>query len=260
MQLCCNNRYFCSNYFYFKPACLIILICTATLIFTFLGGYFALRLQNKLYLILGFSAGAVIGLAFFDLLPTALELSAKRYTPREIASMAGLGFIIYFIIDWGVLFFNALAQKKSYGGLRGGIAAGCLCLHSFLDGVTIGLAFKISARVGLLIAMAVIIHDFADGINTTNVITKGNGGRRAAVIWLTINSAAPVLGAGSTFFFRLTESQLGILLALVSGFFLYLGASDFIPESRLHRPKPATLLMTLLGIFTMFLALQIAAV
>jgi len=239
---------------------LIILICAATLVFTFLGGYFALRLKSKLYLILGFSAGAVIGLAFFDLLPTALELSAKLYTPRVIAAVACLGFIIYFVIDWCVFYFNSLDWTKSYSGLRGGIAAFCLCLHSFLDGVTIGLAFKISPKVGLLIAVAVIIHDFADGINTTNVITKGKGSRRSAVIWLTVNSVAPVLGAGSTFLFRLTEGKLGILLALVSGFFLYLGASDFIPESRLHQPRLQTLLMTLLGVFVMFIALRIAAV
>jgi zinc transporter ZupT len=239
---------------------LILLICTATLVFTFLGGYFALRLKGKLYLILGFSAGAVIGLAFFDLLPTALELSAKLYTPREIAAVAGLGFIIYFIIDWGVFFFNNLASAKGDGGLRGSVAAFCLSLHSFLDGVTIGLAFKVSAKVGLLIAVAVIIHDIADGINTTNVITKGKGSQRSAILWLGVNSVAPIVGACSTFFFRLPEGKLGIFLALVAGFFLYLGASDFIPESRLHQPKLQTLLTTLLGVFVMFIALRIAAV
>src|ERR1700727_2544178 len=114
--------------FYHKTPHLIILICTATLVFTFLGGYLALRLKRKLYLILGFSAGAVIGLAFFDLLPMALELSAKGYPPRTIATVAGLGFIIYFIIDWGIFFFNTLAWTKSYGGLRGGVGAFCLTL------------------------------------------------------------------------------------------------------------------------------------
>ena len=133
--------------------------------------------------------------------------------------MAGLGFIIYFIIDRGISFFNTLAWTKSDGGLRGSIAAFCLCLHSFLDGVAIGLAFKVSAKVGLLIAIAVIIHDFADGINTTNVITKGKGSHQSVLNWLALNSVAPILGAGSTIFFQLKEGQLGILLALVSGFF-----------------------------------------
>jgi ZIP family zinc transporter len=245
---------------YHKTPHLIILICTATLVFTFLGGYLALRLKSKLYLILGFSAGAVIGLAFFDLLPMALELSAKFYPPRTIATVAGLGFIIYFIIDWAIFFFNTLAWTKSYGGLRGSVGAFCLTLHSFLDGVTIGLGFKVSAKIGLLIAVAVIIHDFADGINTTSVVTNGKGSHQSAINWLALNSVAPILGAVSTIFFQLTEGELGILLALVSGFFLYLGASDFIPESRLHQPRPQTLLLTLLGVFVMFIALHIAAV
>lgn len=238
---------------------MIILICTATLVFTFLGGYIALRHQSKLYLILGFSAGAVIGLAYFDLLPTALELSAKVYTPREISTAAGLGFVFYFIMDWAIFSLNTHGWAKSHRGLRGTVAAFCLCFHSFLDGVTIGLGFKVSARIGILIAVAVIIHDFADGINTTSVIMKGKGSRQAAVNWLAVNSVAPILGAASTIFFQLTEGELGILLAVVSGFFLYLGASDFIPESRLHHPKQQTLLMTLLGVFVMFIALHIAA-
>jgi zinc transporter ZupT len=242
-----------------KTPVLIILICTATLICTFLGGYFALSLKSKLHLILGFSAGAVIGVAFFDLLPAAMEISAKYCSPREIASITGLGFILYFLIDWGLVFLNALARKNNHGGLRGSIAALFLSVHSFLDGVTIGLAFRVSPKIGILIALAVIIHDVADGINTTSVVIKGKGSYRAAVIWLAIDSVAPIIGAVSTFFFRLTAETLGILLALVSGFFLYLGASDIIPESRLHQPRLQTLLMTLLGIFVIFVALRIAS-
>jgi ZIP family zinc transporter len=236
----------------------IILLCTATSVFTFLGGYVALKAKTKLYLVLGFSAGAVIGLAFFDLLPAALELSAKVYSQREIATMAGLGFLIYYIIDWAILFFDTLARKKNYGGLRGGIAALCLSFHSFLDGVTIGLAFKVSAEVGLLVAIAVIIHDFADGVNTTNVITRGKGSYRSAMLWLAVNSVAPILGAGSTFYFQLTNGTLGVIMALIAGSFLYLGASDFIPESRLHPSRLQILLMTLLGAVTMFIAVCIS--
>lgn len=236
---------------------MVILICTVTLVFTFLGGWFALSLKRKLHLILGFSAGALIGVAFFDLLPTAIEVSAKFYTPREIVLITGLGFITYLILDSVVIFLNTLARRKNYTGLRGSVAAFCLTLHSFLDGVTIGLAFKVSTKIGLLIALSVIVHDVADGINTTSLIMKEKGSSRTAFTWLTMNSVAPILGAVSTIFLSLTAEALGILLALVSGFFLFLGASDIFPESRLREPGLQTLLMTLLGIFVIFIALRI---
>lgn len=237
---------------------MIVLICFATLVFTFFGGYVALALKSRLHLILGFSAGAVIGVTFFDLLPAAIELSGKFYSPRQIAEVTGVGFIIYCIIDWTVIFLNTLASRKNAGVSRGNVAALFLTMHSCLDGITIGLAFKISPRIGLLIALAVIIHDIADGINTTSVIIKGGGSTRTAITWLALNSIAPILGAVSTYFFQLSGATLGILLSLVSGFFIYLGASVIIPETRQPHPRLLTLLMTLIGILVIFITLQVA--
>jgi zinc transporter ZupT len=58
------------------------IISIATFVFTFLGGLFALRFKDKLHLILGFSAGAVIGVAFFDLIPEALTLAVHFMRPH----------------------------------------------------------------------------------------------------------------------------------------------------------------------------------
>jgi zinc transporter ZupT len=237
----------------------IILICIATFISTLLGGLFALRFKNKLYLILGFSAGAVIGVAFFDLLPTSLELASRAYGIRAVTSMVGLGFVIYLVLDR--IFIHLDHHKKdnaSPGSMRGKIAAISLTLHSFLDGVAIGLAFHVSAAIGAMVATAVLVHDFADGINTTNVILKENGSRRNALKWLITNAMAPLLGAWSTVYYRLPAENLGMLLALITGFFFYIGASDFLPESQIRHPKPITVLMTILGILTLYIAIRIA--
>lgn len=240
---------------------MIILICTATFISTLLGGLFALKFKDKLYIVLGFSAGAVIGVAFFDLLPTAMELSAKTYGMRMVISMAGLGFTFYLILDRLIMRLNRNKQNiNNSGTLRGKIAAFCLTLHSFIDGVAIGIAFQVSAAIGGVVATAVLIHDFADGINTTNVILKANGNKKHAIRWLLINSIAPIFGAFSTFYYKVPEKDLGILLALVSGFFLYIGASDFLPESQQLYPKFLTTLMTVLGIIVLFAAIQISGI
>ena len=66
-----------------------------------------------------------------------------------------------------------------------------LALHSFLDGLGICLAFKVSPTIGWVVAVAVLAHDFSDGINTVNMILKGGEGKRAAMSWLILDSLAP---------------------------------------------------------------------
>ena len=105
-----------------------------------------------------------------------------------------------------------------------------LCVHSFLDGFSIGLAFKVSTTVGAFVASAVLVHDFSDGVNTVSLILKNRGGDRSAFRWLVIDAVAPIIGAGSTMVFTLQEAMLGLGLAAMAGFFLYIGASDLLPR------------------------------
>src|SRR5882757_5108230 len=78
---------------------LIVIIACATCCATFAGGLFALRLKDKLHLVLGFSAGAVIAVAFFDLLPEAMALGEARYGSRTMMMWAALGFLVYLVLD-----------------------------------------------------------------------------------------------------------------------------------------------------------------
>src|SRR5574343_1849911 len=78
---------------------MIILISIGAFISTFLGGIFALRFKDKLHLILGFSAGAVIGVAFFDLIPEAIELAEHVTDISSITALVALGFVAYMILD-----------------------------------------------------------------------------------------------------------------------------------------------------------------
>lgn len=77
--------------------------------------------------------------------------------------------------------------------------------------------------------------------------------------WLIVDAIAPVVGVVSTLFFTLPESSLGIILALFSGFFLYIGASDLLPESHHNHPTKWTTLMTVLGATVLFVAIKLAS-
>jgi ZIP family zinc transporter len=238
---------------------LIPAIALATLCATLLGGLFALKLSDKLHLILGFSAGAVVAVAFFDLLPEALELAGDAYGPANVAAIVGLGFILYLMADR--LAIPACCKGHHHDEAhRGHAGASSLTLHSFLDGVGIGLAFHVNAAVGTTVAAAVLAHDFCDGINTVNMIRKHKGTRREAVRWLLADALAPVFGVLATLLLSVPESELGMVLALFAGFFLYIGAADLIPESHHAHPVRYTSLMTVLGFASLYVIIKLAGV
>jgi len=243
---------------------MIIFISFEALVGTILGGMFALHFKDKLHLILGFSAGAIIGVAFFDLLPEAIELGSKSYDVAFITSIMALGFTAYTVLDRFVFFHSHHsdlheAEVESVNK-RGVLGAGSLSIHSFLDGVAIGLAFQVSSAVGIIVAIAVLVHDFSDGINTVNLVLKNSGSRSQAFKWLMVDAVAPVLGVTSTLFFSVPEATLGIILAIFAGFFLYIGASDLLPESHHGHPTIWTTSATILGVIILYGAIKLAGV
>ncbi len=241
---------------------LLFIIAVTAFCATFAGGIFAFRLKDKLHLVLGFSAGAVIGVAFFELLPEALQIGKKYQTPETIVAWGAVGFLTYLILDRVILHYG---QRAYESGLtvtrtpkRGSLGAGSLSAHSFLDGIAIGLAFQASTAIGAIVTIGVLTHDFSDGINTMNVILKNGGSRRQAFFWLSADAVTPGLGILLTLFFAIPERFFGVILAVFFGFFLYIGASDFIPESHHTHPKFLTTAMTILGAAVIYLAVFIA--
>jgi zinc transporter ZupT len=226
---------------------LLVVIAIAAFFSTLMGGLLALRLRDKLHLILGFSAGAVIGVAFFDLLPEAVSFGARFHSPARILAWTALGFLFYLVLDRILLFHGDAAPRGRFG-------AGLLCLHSVLDGIAVGLAFQTSHEVGIVVAIAVLTHDFSDGINTMSMVLKNHGDRATALRWLMLDAAAPAIGIASTYFFMLPATAFGTVLAFFAGFFLYIGASDLIPESYHAHPRFLTTVMTLAGAAVLYLA------
>jgi zinc transporter ZupT len=239
---------------------MIILISLLVFIIIILGGVFALKYKDKLHLILGFSAGSIIAVAFFDLIPEALELAGGLYDIHHIVSLIALGFFLFMILDRFVIFHSHHTQDDHHqeDQIRGKIGAGSLAVHSFIDGLAIGLSFQVSSAVGIIVTTAVLVHGFSDGINVVNLILKNGGTARSARKWVLVDALAPVCGIVATLFFILPESVLGVILALFSGFFLYIGASDLLPESHHNHPRIWTTVATLIGAGVLFLAIQFA--
>lgn len=227
----------------------IMALAFSTCIITLLGGLLALSLRKLLSPILGFTAGAVIGLAFFDLIPEAMTLAANVALPA-----LAIGFFAYMIFD------NVIGSHHDpeHAIMRGVLGASSLSAHSFLDGFGIGVGFQAGQNIGIVVAAAVLAHDFADGLNTVNVVVKSGGTRRDGLKWLITDAVAPVIGATTSLFFEMPRNTIGLVLALLAGFFLYLGACDLIPASQHLSHRWPTWLATLAGAVYLFVVVHLA--
>jgi ZIP family zinc transporter len=236
-------------------ALLIMAVPTATAAATMLGGLFALFLNRRIAMVLGFSAGAVLGVALFDLLPEALSLGQKYFGAAGILAAAAGGFLLYGLFDRLVTHRGRPAPDPR----RGFLGAGSFSVHSVLDGLGIGIAFQAGHNVGLVVAAAVLAHDFADGLNTVNVVMKNGGSRAQALRWLFTDALAPVLGAALSLLFHFPANAQALLLASFAGFFLYIGAVDLLPESQRAGAGFQTGLATLLGAAFLYGVTRLAA-
>lgn len=222
---------------------------------TLLGGWFALRHQRYLRHILGLTAGVILGVLAFDILPEMFEIIA-RFDLDPTWPMVALvaGFLGFHVVEKLLLIHHE--HETQYGKHRhpqvGVLSALALGGHSFLDGVGIGLAFQVNAAVGTSVAIALLGHKFADGLNAASLMLAHKNTVRKAVYMVALNAVLPILGALTTLLFQLPESWLPYYLGFFAGFLLYIGASDILPQAHDEKSSKLTIAMTGLGVVFMF--------
>jgi zinc transporter ZupT len=112
--------------------------------------------------------------------------------------------------------------------------------------------FQTSTRIGLLIALGIIVHDLSDGLNTVTVVLAHGNPRKRAMFWLAADMIAPVLGAATALLINL-HGLLPWVIAFFAGSFLYIGASDLLPEAKEH-DSPLVAVATSMGMLAIYLA------
>ncbi len=241
-----------------------VLFSLATFFSTFMGGLFALKHNDRLHYTLSFTAGVLLGVVSFDVLPEIFSLAQKHgYNPAHAMVALVFGFLLFHSVEKLVLIHHAHEDDYTphHHPNVGLLSALALTGHSFMDGVGIGLAFQVSASVGMVVAIAVIAHDFCDGLNTVALMLVHKNEKRRALKMLALDAAAPVLGAASTLLFHLPLQGLMLFLGFFAGFLLYIGAADILPEAH-SRASPATGLrlvgLTCLGAAFIFAVVHIA--
>lgn len=241
-----------------------VLLSLGTLVSTLSGGLFALKFHKRLHFILSFTAGVLLGVVSFDILPEIFSVAHERGID-PIGAMIALviGFLLFHSLEKFVLIHHAHEGSYSahYHPQVGVLSSLALIGHSFMDGVAIGIAFQVSSAVGLIVAIAVIAHDFCDGLNTVSLMLVHNNTRRRSFTMLVLDSLAPVLGAASTLAFHVPAFVLVLYLGFFAGFLLYIGASDILPEAH-SKGRSADAIgligLTCLGATFIFVAVHIA--
>ena len=211
-----------------------VALTAAAVASTLAGGAMALRFRDRLHYLLGFTAGVLLGVVAFDLLPEIFALAREhRFDPSASMIALVVGFVLFHSLEKFVLVHPAQEEHYSHHhhphvGLA---SAAVLAAHSCMDGVAIGIGFRVSPMVGLTVAIAVIAHDFSDGLNTVSLMLRHHNSTRRAVAMLAVDALAPLVGVLLTLAFAIPPFQLMVYLGFFAGFLLYIGVSDILPEA-----------------------------
>ena len=238
---------------------LVIGLAAITVIATFMGGLLALRAKDRFHLVLGLSAGLLLGLVGFDLLPEIFEMNSSDLGGVKTISVALIS---------GFLFLHFLEQfvgshepaESDYGHdhkhaveIAGVVGAVAMAGHIFLDGVALALAFKVSTELGIAVFIAMIVHAFSDGLNTVALLIKTNQWREKGKYLLGLDAVARIGGAAIGSALTISDANLAIYLAAFSGIVIYLATSHILPEAHSKHPSKVTMVATLTGVVIMWL-------
>jgi ZIP family zinc transporter/zinc and cadmium transporter len=209
--------------------------------------------------LVSYSAGVLLGVGFLHVLPEALELNPRA--PGFIL----LAFILFYFLEHHLLIHAGheeqhhvqLAVDDCHDGCctrphpLGMVAFVGMALHSIIDGLIIGTGFEASHELGLLAALGVIAHEVPEGIAMLSILLHYGWPRRKAIqLTSFVSLATPVAALASYALVRdIPPQMLGALLAMAGGSFVYIAASDLIPESHRSRGLPASIALVA-GILT----------
>jgi len=175
-----------------------------------------------------FAAGALIGAAFFDLLRDGLKEAGDNSDSVLIAAVVGI--ILFFLLERFLHWFHHHHEHKGIKPVSSLVIIGDT-LHNALDGVAIAASFLISPSTGVITTIAVAAHEIPQEIGDFGILLKNGMSRRKVLLVNALSALATTVAAVITF--ALGDANylpVPILLGLTAGFFIYIAASDIIPE------------------------------
>jgi ZIP family zinc transporter len=219
---------------------------------TLAGGVAALRWPRRKELLMALAGGVVLGAALFDLLPEAVAAAEDIGMAAKVPIGSVLvGYLVFHSVE---RYVHRHGEHAEHDGPDPAGTAGAVgfVLHSFFDGLAIGLGFHVDQALGIVVAAAVIGHDFSDGLNTVSYLVAHRHSPARSWRFLIADASAPLVGAVVGLFSPIPDEVLPVALGFFSGLFVYAAATNLLPASH-ALPVRQALPVTLAGAAAMLL-------
>ncbi|OGG14051.1 hypothetical protein A3D77_00905 [Candidatus Gottesmanbacteria bacterium RIFCSPHIGHO2_02_FULL_39_11] len=198
------------------------------------------------------AAGVLLGTAFGDLMPEAIERSGDD-TGITLWILGGV--VIFFLMERMFIWFHHHASDEKIKPVVPLILLGD-SFHNFLDGIAIAAAFSAGTTVGVMTTLAVIAHEVPHEIGDLALLIDGGMSKRKAIAWNFVTALTAVAGGIIGYVATSTLTPIvGILLAVTCGNFIYIACSDLIPSLHEHFHKNRKLNQTILFLFGIIITL-----
>jgi ZIP family zinc transporter/zinc and cadmium transporter len=213
----------------------VILYSLIAALATFLAAQFVIRdkkISGKTMIyFVSFSAGVLFALAFLHLLPEALELNPSYALYAVIGS-----FVAFYLLEQQIMMHSCAEEKCSHHLVdksKGLVGLWGIMLHSLIDGALIGIGFEVNFALGLMTALAVLIHKIPDGLSVSTIMLHSGFTKKEASKGSSFVALATPVGAVLAYFLLrgVSSEMIGLALGFSAGTFLYISASDLIPET-----------------------------
>lgn len=233
---------------------IVILAALAGTLLSLIGGILLLngRISREKIMLyaMPLAAGAFLGAAFLTVLPEALHLAEENGGAANIFLWTLVGFVLFFVMERSIRWFHRHHEHAGENSQKSLVIIGDT-LHNAIDGVAIGAAFLINIPFGVAATVAVAAHEIPQEIADFGILIS-KGMRRKKVLLINILSGlAAVAAAVITFSLGgAIEAIVPALLAIVAGYFIYIAASDIIPDihERAHKQANVQAVLLVAGI------------
>jgi zinc and cadmium transporter len=221
---------------------LIALVLVANGFAGLAGGLLSERwLRRRQAALVAFAAGALLTASFVEVLPESVEALGTRALSWSFA-----GFVAFAILEWSLGHHHRRGHEEAPSTLPASLLFSD-ALHNVGDGAAIAAAFLVSPGLGVATALAVIAHEVPQEVGDYALLRALGFSRRRGLLALAAVQATAVLGAvGVVLAAQRFEEVVGAVLAIAAGTFLYIGATDLLPEVHSGR-TPSDRLQRVLG-------------
>ncbi len=244
----------------------IILFTLIGSVFSLIGGVFLLINEKKTlkysHFLAAFAAGTLLGTVFFDLLPEAVrESDALKDLGVEvnIFLFTLLGILGFFLLERFIHWFHHHQHDYQDEPAKPTVPLIIVgdSVHNFIDGIVIAATFLVSIPLGIVTTLAVASHEIPQEIGDFGILLHKGLGRKKVLLVNILSALTAVAGALITFWIgEKVETSIPILLAITAGFFIYIAASDLIPEIHHENRKGFAVIETslmFLGVGTIYM-------